>query len=795
MPRVHPVANNPVVVDPAVVTKDFCDYHRKNPHINILKKGEFMEPNGRISRVLKHECDKNFPRSPKSLASRLTTATKRLIVKNKQDNTLLSLRNFVKAYKTDIYQAGVPKHITFKGKTYKMEEVAYVLFVHGFNIDVEGDDKQPIKVREHTFTWRDVSDLEDELNGMRSLPSRWQEDFVDVGRQYQIEPESHIVKSYKQEKPSARECQKYRDTPERDPRFNVPYVNENDQNYIREKCAKLFRVDHIVFQGRTYSNEQVERIIIEHHLSGETDTPLIKYINKVYPYSWVAELKYKAREYARKSRSSSKPTPSASPSSVSSQPLPEDDHRCMSIFKDALEVANSPFSDTLKKMVKRCTKVVEKCESTHSIRRKLAGNLREYKARDVIEINVSNNALQEIFQRKLLRFKNLTYIPTIHYSNQVGMGISMFTDLINRCIQAATHLFSPIIEGSSRYVVNPEMSPKYASQLGYGDNLTEDDVCKLYELVGELFAYCVRSDIPIPFYFTRMILAKILYTRIPADMSILYYLVDEEPEIVKSTMQMFKQPDNIEYAGLNINNFFEMVDPAKDEDVTANNYVSYLDKYSRHLHWKQAKVIRKHGKRVEYVPGNDTSKYLDAFVKGFHIKKSLRHEKVNVRQLDDLLSGVQITYINIMKWIENSDRYITYKTADNVYIRGTLTEIPSDVNHQQEIIKWFKEILNQGESGVPLAYMRANLPKKVFSDKKDAFVQFFMKLMHFWTSLTRINPNIPYTIVMKYNSGLPSAGTCSTMMYFPDDVTSKSDLYKRLITAVFEVRDDGFDMA
>jgi hypothetical protein len=789
-----------MAAEPAV-TKTICEYNRINPHINLFHYGSHMDPNGSVAKGIRRACDRQFPSTKKTLVQRLSASVRR---KKETIYDSLNIRTFVDAYRLYIYVDGIPSHYTFERTTHPIEDVAYMVFLHGYNIDA--DQKMVYKTKRKTYDSNYMSRLSYNIEDSDAIPYEWNEEFVSLGRQFQNEPESHLVKNYKQTPPANEECQAYRSNPEQDPRHRVTFVNENDREYVRDKCVDLYPVDGIIFQGRQYTNDAVENELYQHGLSGATEnTPFVEYAFRVYDYQWVMrsfgrgqdERERNAYLATAKSKSKSSATRSYTPRSVSSaqETLPDSDHTCTVLFRDVLDSDTTrPYKSLVRKMTKRCTEVIDKCD-VQDIRKKIAGKLNESVpgTLDSIYIEMPAHALQETFKGKLLTFAKLMYVPRIRYTGQAGIGAGVFKDYLTKCLNEAKKLFAPIHVASERYAVHPDMSPAYAAKLGYGDELTDADVCRLYELVGGLFAYCARADIPLPFYFSRMILAKMLYSRIPTDMSILYYILEEDNVTRSSILSLFKEPQNIEYVSMQMNDMFPLVDAAHNADVTDENYISYLDMYSRHMYWKQLKITKATGKSTMLVPGNDTSKYLDAFIRGFHICKTLRKEKIHVRHLDDMLSSMHISYETIMQWLTEKRENIRVIYNDTVYTHDTMQPSPGDIRKQQVIFMWFMEILNSGGTDLPLAYIQKEAPKFEFKTRKTAFVEFFKKLMSFWSSLPHINFTTVYTVVFKYAAGHPTSATCFNMINLPQNINSKDELYKMLIYSVFNVV--GFDLA
>ena len=164
---------------------------------------------------------------------------------------------------------------------------------------------------------------------------------------------------------------------------------------------------------------------------------------------------------------------------------------------------------------------------------------------------------------------------------------------------------------------------------------------------------------------------------------------------------------------------------------------------------------------------------MQALVDGFYIRNKLRRNNATVKQLDKLMSGVSITEASIRTWL-------------------TLDKILIDSNTPQEakVGAWFEEILNDAGRSFPMDEFEqeksSSKSKSTSKQKKEKFVEFFTKLMFFWSGLRKLNATSTYQVVF-IDGAMPRASTCFYQLKLPKGVANKETLYRKLVTAVYNV--------
>lgn len=502
-------------------------------------------------------------------------------------------------------------------------------------------------------------------------------------------------------------------------------------------------------------------------------------------------------------------TPSNKPASFSSKTPAEETiaQTCKTMFH-GIERGN-PFKGIVNTMLKHCNVFIDKCDNNRikAIRQRLSSK-RYAPARRIDEIIPDPDlAFQHIFNSTYAKnqtkvamsmaiFKSLQENVSIRNRGQAGIGVGVFRDFIKNCLNCVKNnpgaddehsyervkFFMPIYPGATRCVLNPHFNVQQAKQLGYKSVKTEDDILRLYNMIGQLFAFATRMDAPVPVYLSRTILAYILHKQdeIKPELSLMYYLMDSDPDVTKSTLELMRVPEYIEYAYINMNDHYPLV--AEDKPVEADNFVKYIDLFSRY------KYLRQFQKDAP-----DTFNRLKAFVKGFYIANDLKENKVTVRELEKMMCGAPVSLEAVREWLNTN--HIRYVVNDRFNERN-----------QQRVIEWFKEILNEMGATIPLDEINEAILKEkinsedstsrssdsankiIFRSKRRAFLHFFIRLMEFWTSYPKIDMESAYQVRFEREVGFPTSHTCFRQLCLTcNDIHSKQDLYVRLVKAVFSV--------
>lgn len=762
------------------LTREQCVEFLANPVRNPLTGAPLRNPNAERAVMIRRMCEYIMRGEPVPAGIMTSTLARSMTARPSQPQATRQQRQQARQVPTT--------HFIFNEQEIPFNEVAKSLYHYG-----RGLDNQPYKLKYETYFIRpNTNDLDLFYSKAQTyFPNDWIQHYAH-GRRVSM------------------------------PRYTNPYPQ-----------LDLPQPPSIEFKGRLVTYRQVGGIVYSmidaHRRRVEYQYPrwvcnnmeelgeFITMIQSMFPEDWL--LKYIAAgqnnqpipvytEPAFVNKKSPQRSPSNNPSSVSSH-APAEEHiaeTCRKIFKQVDE--KNPFHGTVNKMLKMCKVFVDKCDIQRLNHIKNDINNTKYVQLKQIEeeIPFAEKSFQYIFNGTYHKlpfysehfktfFKNKQNNFNLTYRNQDGIGEGVFRDFIKNCLSAVKNnpaapnklkhervkFFMPIYPGSLRHVVNPAFTVKQAKRLGYKHVKTESDIIRLYNLIGQLFALSARVGAPVPLYLSRTILAHILHKEyVKPYMSLMYFIMDSDPVVSNSTLDLLHNPDHIEYAYIFMNDIYPLV--KDDEQVDVKNYVSYIDKYS------QYKYLRQFEK-----DSIDTHARLQAFIDGFYIANDLKKHRVTVRELDKIMCGAPITIESVREWLATD--HVSY-VVNNQF----------NQHKQQNVIRWFKEILKDMGNAFPLEVVNAKLIEeklnsddssskssdsvntRLFRSKKKAFLHFFMRLMEFWTSYPKIDMESMYQVRFEREAGFPTSHTCFRQLCLTcEDIDSKETLYRRLITAVFSV--------
>jgi hypothetical protein len=751
------------------LTREECEAFMRNPTINPFTGANFRTRNGDRETFAREVCE---------YILRGEEVPAALLARNPNRSRTASART------QHHHPHGGVDVFRFNQEVLEHEEVARALWSYG-----RGDNFHTSFIREGTD---DMTDFLQQVNA--TYPHEWIQRYRISGIRRQPFPSfqnpfPHIQLSHRR----------------------VPF-NGHMLTY-KEVAIMLYDIMHAI---ATQTILQITDIIRTHEDARE----FLRTITQIFPEDWINYYVTAARNnmpmprYIEPSHVNlphvrpPSPSPLNKPKTIS--PTTPDEQTIANTCKTMLHgITKDPFRVLAHKMKKICTTFVQKCDNQRI--KEVRGVIRtkqyiyhdqienitldpSYAFQQVVSGNKNKNETKRILFMNV--FKRNWGSVSIKYKGQRGVGEGVMRDFVQNCLNAVKNnptserpqdnvkFFMPIYPGSNRYVINPKFTIQQAKQLGYNNVKSEADVLHIYYMIGQLFAFCTRYDVPVPIYLSRTILASILHKQehITPEMSIMYYLMDSDPDVAKSTVDLMRIPEHIEYTMINMNDDFPLVHSDEDIPVTADNYIQYIDKYSRHkfLHQFQKDAINTHDR-------------LKAFIDGFYIQKTLKANNVTVRELEKMMCGASVSMQTIREWLRSG--HIEYNINQN-----------ADAEKQTQVVNWFKEIVNEMGETIPLdEFNRELLKQKEGSEasssrssdsstarrirsKKTAFMLFFMNLMQFWTSYRKIDMESKHQVRFERPRGLPTSHTCFYQLCLPyEDVSSKADLYKRLITATFGV--------
>lgn len=116
------------------------------------------------------------------------------------------------------------------------------------------------------------------------------------------------------------------------------------------------------------------------------------------------------------------------------------------------------------------------------------------------------------------------------------------------------------------------------------------------------------------------------------------------------------------------------------------------------------------------------------------------------------------------------------------WIKGTnVVAFQTQKPHELQIHRWFMEILLDKGASFPLK--EVSHPQ---ADKRALFQDFIERLLFFWSGSTTLSTTKIYRIDFT-PKGFPKRDVTRNTLLLPRDVTSKNELYSKLIVATFNI--------
>lgn len=354
-------------------------------------------------------------------------------------------------------------------------------------------------------------------------------------------------------------------------------------------------------------------------------------------------------------------------------------------------------------------------------------------------------------QRYFWRMNHLQHYY-FRYLDQEGVGSGVFRSVIMTMMENLKQhgIFVATEENSERMMINDQLKINDLRSLGYRIE-NETDMVAFYQFIGEFVAFCICHQIPVQIYFAYGFLQQLLYTseEIRDDEYVFTSLLDWSQNS-RSMLNLMKDPATIEYVGMEFNDQFTLV--SENKEIDAENLLEFMRLRAKHQYTKYWRPS-----------GVDISSRIDGFCKGFYIRNQLRKAKVSIFELDRLISGYGITLENVEEWVN-----------------ANVITVPDTTSVTKKIEKWFREILSDKGRTFPMDTVDDSMTRE------ERYLDFIGRLMYFWTSLRKLDFQKRHSIFFN-DSGLPTSSTCFYILRLPKDVTRKDELYRRLITAVYNV--------
>ena len=376
------------------------------------------------------------------------------------------------------------------------------------------------------------------------------------------------------------------------------------------------------------------------------------------------------------------------------------------------------------------------------------------------------------FQKVLTFFRTKFEHITIAEEGHAGRGVGVKRSFYQKCLDdiQSHKFFIPVEAGSDRCALNPAVTVESLRELGYDVN-NEYDVEGVYSALGCFIAHLLANGLPLSFKLSHGVLAHLIFREqeISGEEYVFYSLMDVPSTNSLLNLMKLADVDQIAETMMEFNDDYEL--SGSNKPVTKDNFERFLIARSKH------QLVR------EVLPKPktfDTMRRLKAMIGGFFLRKTLRREKVSVKQLDGLFVSSNITAEKITDLVNN--RLTRGHAVDTV-----------EPDHMRKIFKYLKDILQDDGASFPHDVIQDSDRVPTDDEKKDMFREFFTKLLYFWTGSKHIDDSRNYQVLFLV-SGLPKASTCFFQLKLPvyvsstdRTVLSKEALYRKLVTAVYNV--------
>lgn len=462
-----------------------------------------------------------------------------------------------------------------------------------------------------------------------------------------------------------------------------------------------------------------------------------------------------------------------------------------------------PFKTLGNKLRVLCTKLSKECQSLNTTHERLLKTVKQASSptsKSFLMIEPENviASMFKIWSTRNEAFRTSWFLISpkqlqesmgyfsVMYIRQNGIGPGVVKSAIQQGMEEISRLgfFVKYDEPNGRAFVNPNLalSDDFKRIAGIRQ---EADYVSLYEFIGNFIMFMMIFSTGLPFSLSHAILAHMLYKHedITNDDYIAYSMMDFPAEFA-GLANLLRTPENIEHAYLSFNSEYDL--RPQDDDVDIGNFREYLAVRSkqRALHT----LYPRDTPRAAPGPGPsaDTYERFMGLVRGLSpMRKLLRHERVSIPMLDKFLTSQTISPATVMDLRENFQRSMRARSAIEVKVTDTMSEILSDM-------------------GERFPYEARGMERPSTSkDRQVVFLDFIERLLMFWSSLKSYSNNMHYVVRVKsraqysstrrytdreFENMFPESHTCMTLIDIPESIHDNFEvLYTRLVLACYNV--------
>jgi hypothetical protein len=424
-------------------------------------------------------------------------------------------------------------------------------------------------------------------------------------------------------------------------------------------------------------------------------------------------------------------------------------------------INETPFKGLGNKLLKGCSKLDAEKHCQKNTMQTISRDLKEKYLTSELRLRITSNHNDE-FRHLFTHYDRQSFSHDVLFSTPirlhpvkyvgepgVGPGISQnyFQNLLNQIF--TKKFFVPTEEGSERCLINPDVDvTEFFPRMSYRTPRNNmENRKKVFKFIGSVLAYSIINDIKSDLHLSRSIQARFLYktTELTAEDYILYYLLEFSEER-PTYINLLKNPEHIEMAGLEFNEPI-VLDPSRNtETLKSSNFRQYLELLSK-----------------EKLKVHESEPYLSAMLEGFFItRRFLRNRGVNLPQIDALMTGSQLTAVEIEEII---------------------AKIVSTGIQQTNKITWFFNILRDDGTNASPAKFPINVAREEPLTRPQTLEEFKKQLLFFWTGSRTYNSNFNYRVVHS-SSNVIQSHTCYYQLDIPSDIRSQKAMYEMLVRIV-----------
>jgi len=382
----------------------------------------------------------------------------------------------------------------------------------------------------------------------------------------------------------------------------------------------------------------------------------------------------------------------------------------------------------------------------------------------------------------------VNHIRNIQFERQSGIDVGgLRRDFIT---SLSKELFEKKIfiktSQSQKYFLNPEynietdvITNAIIAFVLEGTSYNHVNIVKdFYEYLGLLMSFILVNDCGLEHNLSSYLIANFTKSLSASsaerfnDEDYVYFMIEDCPEHSKTLINLMKTPEQIEYIGINFNDYHQLT--SDDPELTSENIIEYIKKTSKYM--MTTTILRK---GVEIANNITPSAYNKLIRHGYNIHKYfIKGISSNIRKY---FSDKRFTNKIVSSYLILPAMSIEIVNKLQQNFRNSMDQI---IRHQSEPMKAkYTKLINIFNNYI----LKSPTPQPTPSNSK--YLEFIIKLLRFWSGSSFYKESEKYKI--QINGGLsaqhlPQSHTCFFQIDFPD-YTGSDDEIGRLLKQKLEL--------